>query len=101
MKHIELLSSTTVEARNKLQNSGIVIPYTCGSSDCKEKNNCSPLRATEYGWICDHCGYLQKSINMKVKNIKTYEIKKVKERKKAVIHYYKYMNREGEQIKND
>ena len=54
------LNPTTVEGRNKLQNSGRVHPYTCGNDDCRTKTNQAPLRATEDGWLCDHCGYTQK-----------------------------------------
>jgi hypothetical protein len=50
----------SVEARNALQNSGKVHPFTCGNDDCRSKTNQAPLRAVEGGWACDHCGYTQK-----------------------------------------
>ena len=52
----EWMFGPSVEARNALQNCGLFHPYTCGNSDCR-----STLRATEYGWICDKCGYTQDS----------------------------------------
>ena len=44
----------SVEARNALQQSGRVHPYTCGDDACRET-----LRAVEGGWVCDKCGYEQ------------------------------------------
>ena len=49
----------SVEARNQLQKSGKVHPYTCGNDECRKKTNQAPLRAIEGGWICDYCGYTQ------------------------------------------
>lgn len=49
----------SVDARNQLQHSGLVHPYTCGNDECRKSTNQAPLRAVEYGWICDHCGYTQ------------------------------------------
>ena len=45
----------SVEARNALQQSGKVHPYTCRNNECREKTNQAPLRAIKSGWICDHC----------------------------------------------
>lgn len=45
---------SSVEARNALQQSGRVHPYTCGNDACRET-----LRAVEGGWVCDKCGYEQ------------------------------------------
>lgn len=51
---------SSVEARNALQNSGKVHPYTCGDAECRSKTNQAPLLAVEDGWLCQHCGYTQK-----------------------------------------
>lgn len=55
----EWMRGNTVEARNALQHSGRVHPYTCRDSECRTKTNQAPLRAVENGWICDFCGYTQ------------------------------------------
>ena len=51
---------SSVEARNALQQSGRVHPYTCGNDECRHKTNQAPLLAVEGGWLCEHCGYTQK-----------------------------------------
>ena len=47
-----------VESLNGFQQSGYWHPFTCGGKvdgkDCR-----SILRATENGWVCDHCSYTQ------------------------------------------
>ncbi len=48
-----------VEARNALQRSGRVHPYTCGNDVCRSATNQAPLLAVEGGWLCEHCGYEQ------------------------------------------
>ena len=53
------LFDQSVEARNALQHSGKVHPYTCGNDECRHVTNQYPLRATTTGWVCDHCGYTQ------------------------------------------
>lgn len=50
---------SSIEARNALQNSGKVHPYTCGNDECRHKTRQAPLRAVEGGWKCDHCDYEQ------------------------------------------
>jgi hypothetical protein len=50
-----------VEARNALQRSGRVHPYTCGNNECRSKTNQAPLLAVEGGWLCEHCGYEQRN----------------------------------------
>jgi ribosomal protein L37AE/L43A len=50
----EWMFGNSVEARNALQKSGKVHPYTCGNDKCR-----ATLRAVESGWICDKCGYEQ------------------------------------------
>lgn len=50
---------SSIEARNALQQSGTVHPYTCNDDDCRHKTNGNPLRAVEGGWICDDCGLKQ------------------------------------------
>ena len=44
---------SSVKARNALQNSGRVHPYTCGGANCRKT-----LLAVEGGWTCT-CGYTQ------------------------------------------
>jgi len=51
----EWMFGDSVEARNALQKSGKVHPYTCGESKCR-----ATLLATEEGWLCPVCGYTQK-----------------------------------------
>lgn len=51
----EWMLGTSVEARNALQQSGAVHPYTCGNADCR-----TALTATVEGWVCGACGYTQK-----------------------------------------
>ena len=46
----EWMFGSSVEARNALQNSGMVHPYTCDNPDCR-----ATLRAVEVGWVCDEC----------------------------------------------
>lgn len=55
----EWMYGKSVEARNALQNSGRVHPYTCGNTECRSTTNQAPLRAVEEGWVCDYCGYTQ------------------------------------------
>lgn len=50
---------SSIEARNALQQSGTVHPYTCYDDSCRSKTNGNPLRAVEDGWICDDCGLKQ------------------------------------------
>lgn len=50
----------SVEARNALQKSGRVHPFTCGNSKCRGETNQAPLLAVEDGWLCENCGYAQK-----------------------------------------
>lgn len=58
----------SVEARNALQNSGQVHPYTCGNNRCdaahteyqkKNGGDFGQLVAVEGGWVCPVCGYNQ------------------------------------------
>ena len=53
----------SVEARNALQKSGKVHPYTCGNYKCRTKTNQAALLATDDGWLCENCGYTQKLRN--------------------------------------
>lgn len=46
----EWMLGNSVEARNALQQSGKVHPYTCRNNECR-----ATLRAIESGWICDEC----------------------------------------------
>ena len=46
----EWMFGSSVEARNALQRSGKVHPYTCDNPDCR-----ATLRAVEDGWICEEC----------------------------------------------
>lgn len=46
----EWMFDDTIEAKNALQNSGRVHPYTCDNPDCR-----AILRATDKGWVCDEC----------------------------------------------
>lgn len=50
----EWMFGSSVKARNALQRSGKVHPYTCGNGACR-----GVLCAVEGGWICDKCGYSQ------------------------------------------
>lgn len=58
----------SVEARNALQNSGKVHPYTCGKDrgdaahrayQAKHGGDLGQLIAVEGGWICPACDYTQ------------------------------------------
>ena len=49
----------SVEARNALQRSGSVHPFTCGNDECRARTNQAPLLAVPDGWLCEHCGYRQ------------------------------------------
>lgn len=49
----------SVEARNALQKSGKVHPYTCGNDECRAATDGAPLLAVEDGWRCERCGYGQ------------------------------------------
>jgi len=48
----EWMLGSSVEARNALQNCGMVHPYTCDNPDCR-----ATLRAVEEGWVCDECSF--------------------------------------------
>lgn len=51
-----------VEKLNKYQYSGEFHPYTCGNDECRAKNhhiNGDVLVATEEGWMCMKCDYVQ------------------------------------------
>ena len=61
----EWMFGDSVEARNALQRSGAVHPYTCGNEECRRKTDQEPLLAVEGGWLCEHCGYTQKLADQK------------------------------------
>lgn len=65
----EWMFGKSVEARNALQKSGRVHPYTCGNNrndkahvDYATENQLDngTLLAVENGWLCPVCGYTQK-----------------------------------------
>ena len=43
-----------VRKLNEFQQCGYVHPFTCGDSECREI-----LTATNAGWVCKKCGYVQ------------------------------------------
>lgn len=51
----------SIEARNALQRSGKVHPYTCGNDTCRQAHPDAVLRAVDAGWVCDWCGYEQRT----------------------------------------
>lgn len=60
---------SSVEARNALQNSGKVHPYTCRGNRTDEAHKAyarehggdyGQLVAVEDGWLCPVCGYTQR-----------------------------------------
>lgn len=65
----EWMFGDSVEARNALQKSGRLHPYTCGNNRTDEAHTAyqkehggdhGQLVATEEGWLCPVCGYTQK-----------------------------------------
>ena len=63
-----MFAGETIEARNALQNSGLVHPYTCGNNRMDEAHkkyqeehggDFGQLIATNDGWVCPICGYKQ------------------------------------------
>lgn len=64
MFHFAPWSDSQVELMNKLQQSGKVHPYTCGSAKCR-----SILVAKNEGWICPTCGYCQNWAHEMMANI--------------------------------
>ena len=45
----EWMFGDSIEARNALQQSGRVHPYTCGNDSCRHKTDGKPLLAVEGG----------------------------------------------------
>lgn len=65
----EWMFGNSVEARNALQNSGVVHPMTCGNDRHDEAHTAyqklhggdfGQLVAVEAGWVCPVCNYTQK-----------------------------------------
>jgi hypothetical protein len=49
-----------VMSLNEYQASGMFHPFTCGTGlRMRHPDGEGVLVATEYGWICPHCGYKQ------------------------------------------